>query len=360
MPGRKRGGRARGGRRAAGFRAARRAMTLVELLVVVSIGVLLLAMAVPMLKPAVQEGRIREAARQVAVFCAIAKARAAESGNTVAVWIERSSNDPNAAQELFLAESPPPYVGDTLLARTTGATVGTNAARVAFDAQSLTLPSLVKPGDVIRFNYQGPRYSIQNVSMASPNVPYVDILVPAGSPPLPDLARRLPYQIFRQPAKSALAPLQLSGNVAVDLQYSGIGRTGCEFRDDPAETVNPPVVIAFTPGGRVDHVVYGGLMREASGTIHLLIGRRDKIMDAAASVAVAGSLPLSAASGSPMVAYSENVADASSLWVSIGHATGSVTTAENAWALTPAPPNFTDSLAAAREFAQSAVPMGGL
>jgi Tfp pilus assembly protein FimT len=341
-------------------------MTLVELLVVVSIGVLLLGMALPLMKPAVQEGRIREVARQVSVFFAIAKARAAESGNVVAVWIERSSNDPNAAQELFLAESPPPYVGDTLVARTTAFTAaGTNMVRVTFDANSLTLPALVKSGDVIKFNYQGASYQIVNVSPLStgsnPPAPWVDILVPITSPPLPDVSRGLPYQILRQPTKSMLSPLQLNGNVAVDLQYSGMGRTGWEFRDDATQTIKYPVLIAFSPGGRVDHVAYGGMSRPASGTIHLLIGRRDKIPDPSGSIGVAGSLPLSA-SNSTMTPYSEDIIDVSNIWVSIGHSTGSVTSAENAWAMTPAPPNsnFTDSWLMAREFAQSSQPMGGL
>ena len=68
------------------------------------------------------------------------------------------------------------------------------------------------------------------------------------------------------------------------------------------------------------------------------------------------------------VNYDENISHSESIWVSIGHRTGTVTSSANAWELLPGPPwpgtgpakpFFVDSLRAAREFAQSSQNLGG-
>lgn len=342
----------------------RAAMTLVELLVVISIAVLLLGLAVPMMKPAVEESRIREASRQISAFIQAAQAQAAERGRTVAVWLERLPAEPNAVQQLFVAESPPPYSGDITAAR---ATLDTSLSppRVLFDARSLTLPALIRPGDAIRFDYKGHFYPITSVSpIGTPN-PWVEIQ--PGTRPLPPLVgRAVPYQIFRQPRKTMSLPLQLPANMVVDLQFSGLGRAGREFYADPnlppaalQAMRDNPVVIAFTPRGTVDHVAYGGQVFAATGSIHLFIGRREKMMDPVNGLAIAGTLPLSSTDNTA-TPYSENIVDNANVWITVGHRTGSVTSAENGWLLQPiAAPTLTDSLLTAREFAQSKQTMGG-
>ncbi len=87
-------------------------MTLVELLVVVTISVLLLASAVPLMRPALKDAQLRESTRQLNVMCAMAKARAREIGRPVGIQIERSAPGSNAAFEVHMAETPPPYTGD--------------------------------------------------------------------------------------------------------------------------------------------------------------------------------------------------------------------------------------------------------
>ena len=90
-------------------RRFRRGMTLVELLMVVATMTLLMAIAIPMVRPAFQNRQLREAARQTNAFFAGAMARAGETGRPVGVWIEASGvpGDPQYATRLYLAEVAP-------------------------------------------------------------------------------------------------------------------------------------------------------------------------------------------------------------------------------------------------------------
>ena len=104
----------------------RAAFTLVELLVVLVIAVILMAVTLPTVKYSLEEGKLREGARQFNAFCATAKARAAVTGRPSGVWLEFTElGDPNTpfaqklyqCSQLYLAEIPPPYGGDVLNAR---------------------------------------------------------------------------------------------------------------------------------------------------------------------------------------------------------------------------------------------------
>jgi type II secretory pathway pseudopilin PulG len=354
-------------RRTGAFPVRRPAMTLVELLIVVSIAVLLLGVAIPLMKPALEEGRLREASRQLNTYVNLAQARAAERGRPVALWIERLENNPNAAQQVYLAESPPPYSGDIVGARAFFPAAPDTSTdpwtmTVGFDAMSATLPALAKPGDVIKFDFKGPQYPITFIGPGT-----ITIALPRRNDPRPqNPAAGLPYQIFRQPIKSMATPLQLPGDVILDLQFSGMGWSGREFFANPSlpppqltQMEKNPVMIAFTPGGQVDHVAYGGMAYSATGVIHLLVGRVEKMADPISGLGVAGTLPFSA-TDMTATTYSENIVDPASLWISIGHRNGAVSSAENAWLRQPVgTPNLTDSLLAAREFAQSKQTMGG-
>jgi prepilin-type N-terminal cleavage/methylation domain-containing protein len=357
-------------RRRTAARLRRSGVTLVELLVVVLIGSLLLATAVPLLRTSIDENKVREASRQVSIFFVAARARAVETGRAVGVMIERSDGNPNAAFVLNIVETPPPYGGDTLSARVLLHTDSMRPWRIEFDNSSLTLPALVQAGDVIKFDYKGPVYRIVNVSSLGGS-PWVDI--DSGSPPLPaNTSDGLPYQIIRQPVKSSASPLQLAGNVAIDLEYSGIGRFGTQFNAAIGTAIaTNPVVISFNSSGAIDHVKPNGAFDgsgnakyeagTAVGTIHLLIGRIDQVgIDVADSPAEPNPIFPNAGGSSATKTYRENIADVRNLWISMGVRTGSVTSSENGWRLMPVTrPNFRDSFIEAREFAHSAQTIGG-
>jgi Tfp pilus assembly protein FimT len=373
----------------------RSAMTLVELLIVVTIAAMLLGVAVPLMKPALDDSKLREAARQVNTQFLVAKARAAELGRTVAVWIERTPGattavGQNIARTLYIAEAPPPYTGDTLDSRAIIDPVGGNGYLVHFDtptytnpitgvpfnsANSATLPVLVGVGDVIRFDYKGAYYQITGVAPLG-NVPsWVTLDSSGAAPPVDWRQRPMKYQILRQPEKSMVPPLQLSGNICIDLDYSGmelyrdatkasqkvavsgssvhyLGREIAARASDPT-IGSRPVLIGFNPGGSVDFIRVGNNLQPATGTIHLLLGEADKVGEAWAESS--NPLPYSS-SDNTSVTYGTNLVSLNNLWVSVGHRSGNVTSSDNAWELTS---YFLDSFLLAREFAIEKQSRGG-
>ncbi len=357
-------------------------MTLVELLVVVTIGVLLLATAVPLMRPAIEDSQLRESSRQLNVLCAMAKARAREINRPVGISIERSAPGSNAAFEVHLAESPPNYSGDFVdaladLVDNGGSGIDGFASEIWIsktESASLYIAtdvkrSLAKVGDLIQFDHKGPRYQITGIAEpTTPSTHYrVFISVPSGvSAPAATAATfativaepGVPYTVFRQPLKSPMNSVQLGGGSVIDLEYSGIGvsstpaaHPGDAFFDSRYTSVtgnlnDQPVVIMFDPGGFVSRVytrfynsfgtlTYGG--QRANGTIYLLIGKFEQ-------TTVPPVLPTTP------TAAPNNLQDLSSIWLAVGASTGTVTSAENLGGTT---------LAAAREIARSAQAMGG-
>jgi type II secretory pathway pseudopilin PulG len=102
-------------RRPALMRAqSHRGATLLELLAVILILLMITAMSIPAVTPAVSGRRTREGARMVSAFLNAARNRAIETGRPAGVWIERFPGLPESASSLYMAEIPPTYSGDFL------------------------------------------------------------------------------------------------------------------------------------------------------------------------------------------------------------------------------------------------------
>ncbi|HVX12624.1 MAG TPA: type II secretion system protein [Pirellulales bacterium] len=89
-----------------------RGVTLVELLVVIFIMLLITAVSIPVITPALQNRDVREAARMIDVFFNGAKTRAKLNNRIFGVILEREVNNPNACVTLSYCEQPDPYRGD--------------------------------------------------------------------------------------------------------------------------------------------------------------------------------------------------------------------------------------------------------
>ncbi len=381
-----------------------RGVTLVELLIVVTLLLMLLGIGVPLMKPALEQGRVREAARQVNAFCAVAKARAVQLGRPAGVWMERSAPGSNACLDLFLAEMPPIYTGDF-----EGATVRftdqvlpgvwladqrelwrfefAETMHGMLNPQSGAVSSfaLIRPGETffMRFNFKGSIYRVRRGPI--PNSPVTDpavfVLAPGlrptgefaslAEPPIgtsfPDLQPGVPFQIFRAPVRTSGRALQLTGGAIVDLENSGYGLDGRQFAAGSSSD-ETPVVIMFQPSGGVERVAYGVNQESPTGPVHLLVGTNAGLESSPNSPESPNTIWYSALDSST-VTYNKNLADSEAVWVSVAHRTGNVTSAENSWQLLPPPPwpgsgpakpFFQASLRAAREFAQTAQTMGGL
>ncbi len=273
-----------------------RGVTLIEMLVVISILVALLGIGVPLMAPAMEGRRIREAARQVHVYFGSARNHAVATSQPVGVMIHRFDGLPECAMTLDQVESPPPYNGDTLSSRAQVQwTGGTQITATLSDFN----PSLVSTGDLAQFGHQGPYYTITSVGTGGITAdlynPQVQFFPWTGTPSAP-----VEYTIYRRPTKSMTSPLQLPTGAVIDLQFSGQG-------SESFGSGSGAVYIMFSPHGAIDRVYSDTINRRVIRPIHLLIGKREKI---------------------PTAAGDENWRDFHNIWVSLNPQSGLVTTSE--------------------------------
>jgi type II secretory pathway pseudopilin PulG len=351
--------------------------TLVELLVTLVIIMMLTAVAVPVLAPALVGRRQREASREVTSYFTLARDTAMRTGRASGVMLERFTGAGNASASalikaglpgatpipemcltLWQVEVPPPYSGDTLYSRAfvTGG-LGSGAV-FALGTPGSSVPEaygLVRIGDYIKFNTQGHQYQILGGTvdttispnplgfLASPTTSNPWTIVPVGgtTPFVPAFQSGVPYQIIRQPVKTSVPPLQLPEGIVIDLASSGItppsttpfSLAGVSFCGlDLANSNQPylpldaiPIVVLFSPSGSVERVAFS-------------------IPDRAVPDPAAIALPVAQAPTAPIYfllglrekipaagsANNENWRDPTSLWITIFPRTGLVTSTENA------------------------------
>jgi type II secretory pathway pseudopilin PulG len=337
----------------------RTGLTLLELLVVMIILVTLTATVIPLMAPAVETRRIREAARGTSAFIAATRARAIEAGRPVGIWFERMTGEPGAAVTLFVAEVPPPYAGPVAEAAVAMKWVDqppdsdgyvwclARMQTISGPSPQILPPKLVRVFDTLRVNYQGYDYQIMSpdsdgdgyVDVSSSGIVVLKLRVRAsgGSLPWPrdgSWSNPVPFQIIRQPVRSAASPFQLPAGAVIDLDASG--------EDQELFGQNQlPVIITFTPEGSVDYIHHGEQSAAANsplvwakhrvtGPIHLLIGKRENVP----AVQNPGN---------------ENWRDLTNIWVSINPRNGRTSTAEMAVSTSTAP---VASLSEARRFAR--------
>jgi type II secretory pathway pseudopilin PulG len=335
-------------------------VTLIELLIVMTILMMVTAAAIPLMIPALQNRRGREAARLVSSFISGARSRAIETGRPVGVMLERYNGLPFAFT-LSYVEVPQPYAGDTQTSKITVSTTGQITAIGPGDTQWM---NLLRYGDIMKLGYKGAIYFLSSTSswpdgrfgqtIPSTSAPSVAtpwyLVTSAGLPaslPAGYSTNGVAFQTIRQPVRSSSQPLQLPDGIVVDLINSGVAGTGGGVFP-PALGFNP--IFTFAPGGALDYVDATGTgLARPTGALYLLIGRRDQMPD----VAPSGRLP---APNAPTAIG--NLNDPDGIWITVGYQTGLVASAENA--VTGTNISFaTANIATARFFAQQAQSMGG-
>ncbi len=287
--------------------AGRRGITLVELLVVVSILMMLMVVAVPVIRPGLESRRMREAARQVNVYLASAQAQAARLGRPVGVELVRDPDAPQMCRVLQQVEVPPPYAGDTLDTRI-------QLQRGSYDladgrtyvfaqlAGGSVSPGLFRKGDWLQVNYQGPYYQIVDGPDADndgfldgfPLTLKIDLRGGVDLPwPSSAWSMPMPFQIVRSPEKGAALPLRLPEKTCIDLAFSGTDtlwfQAGLQNASGAWVADPTPVLVLFAPAGGVESiwrgrmVVLGGQERpigtrfSALEPIFLLVGRPERV-----------------------------------------------------------------------------------
>lgn len=373
--------------------ASRRAATLVELVVVIGILAILLAVAIPVLRFDSEDRRLREGARELTAFIERAKARAVEIGRPAGIWIERQAATTVGAKQgvrVFLCETPPTFSGSTQSSRVVVANPnnvpGTPAGFLFFnDAEFINgitpttisldrqiILSRVPPGGRfrIRFDHRAPDYWVERVednagSLQLMIVSFVSVpdFIRAADPAfavsngLTPLANGMPFTVLFPPRRVTGRSIEFPRDVVIDLSVSGMTASGFHFAP-PAGVADPrPVLIIFSPRGNIDAVTFSTILTAGQppemvtippiGHVFLMMGRASKL------VAPPGGGP-----------FSDNVRDASTIWVTVNHLSGKVTTAENVDITTsnvPPPPSPPPGwpLVVARQLARTSVRMGG-
>jgi type II secretory pathway pseudopilin PulG len=371
----------------------RAGFTLIELLIVVTILIMVTVAAIPLLAPGSRVRQTREGARELSAFIAGARAKALELGRPVGIWLERfPTPPPNAKAEdlkalsdtgglhfcvnVYLAVTPLPYSGQMVGSR--AVVTGNQLAKIVAPNGTVEQvpPSFVRPGDLIKLNYQGRLYQIgvndlnkldANGYLKPNSLPWrllpVDLHTNSSVPEMP---LGVPFQILRQPMRSNEAPLQLPGSAVIDLDLSGldslpagkIGDGSAAFPggtfhtvpnpDVPTPTIDTnPIVITFGPSGAIDRVYCrGGVNFRPTEPVYLLVGRREKVY------------PGESQESSDETGVRFNYEDTGHWFVSVGHQTGRITVTELA-ALTSEEALGVTPLAKSRHFARMAQSTGG-
>jgi type II secretory pathway pseudopilin PulG len=338
------------------------AMTMIELLVVITIIMVLTAVMIPTIRYQYRNRALREAERQLIAFIGSAQARALQLGRPVGIWIDRFSDSEtptganytganyavatNYAVAIYLAEIPRPYTGETRNERVkVSLNQTTNTIELTFNNNTLAGDRLIKRGDFfkIQFAHHGPYYA------AEKKLDGVYILLPDlkfGRIPTADFSTGVPYKIQRKPKKSFLPPLRLPAGAVIDLSVSGMRAGGSEFSTTNA-TGTKPVIIMFQSDGSIDRVRYNGPGERPLGWVHLLIGRQNQVWP------TSQFLDAETEKG--------NIMDMRNRWVSINHRTGSITSEQidSVSRQTSSSDSVAQKLTAARGLVRSGTGSGG-
>ena len=334
------------------FRLPPSAFTLIEMLIVVSIILVLMTVAMTMMKPAGESRRIREAARAINVYLSSARNHAMETGRPCGVTFHNFVAGGSFSMNADQCEVPPTYAGD--MEQSTAQV--TNTAGVFSGTLSDTgLPaSLVRIGDQIQFNYQGPSYIISGPNDGNGFVatgtnlqftqdPTQNPLAPWTATPSPPV----PYCILRAPVKGGAAPLQLPAATVVDFTASGVDPMSAspdlfhEFSVGGGD-----VEILFSPNGGVDSLYVNNMQYVPTSPIYLLIGKRERVVPGIGFIQAN-------ANETTMTNYQ----DLNNLWITVNPLSGLINTEPVANSI--AGTDLASAITAARALAAQAQGMGG-
>ena len=360
------------------LRRRHKAMTLVEIMVVIAIMSLLAIVMIPTVKFQYRNRSVKEGARQLNAFISAAQARAQQLGRPVGIWIERFSKevpppivgaDPklnpvlvgaNYSVQIYQAEIPRPYTGDLRDSRVRVIRRGTDWV-INFPPTSALLNAnnpLIREGEPfkIQFDHRGPFHEGKRIADIVDQGPpkrkipqYIlrpETIRTGGQIPKAAFTDAgVPYAVHRRPVRSFVTPLRLPQGAVIDLSVSGTGPGGTEFLSTLA-AAQRPVVVMFHPDGNVGEVYFRGTVKRPLGWIHLLVGRQEMVFP---------SNPLlETETESANMRYTEN------RWVSINHRTGTVTSEVladigSAMKFLPNPENLTygDKVSLSRELVRT-------
>ena len=314
------------------------------MLIVITIMLLLVTVGLTMMRPDVEGRRIREAARSLNVYLSSARNRAIETGTPCGVTFHNFAT-PGFALTADQCEVPPCYCGDTEQSTASVTCTGTTITANLCANDSPT--NLLRNGDFIQFNNQGPIFMI-----TTPNDSTTGYIVQTGSTwtltcdtggqlvPWGATALSVPYRIYRAPVKSAAESLQLPAATVVDLYASGVGN-GYSGLTGP---ITYDVTVLFLPNGSIAGVYSGAVATPVTDPIFLLVGERARV-------------GINFTAGNTNETTFTNYQDLKNLWVVINPQTGLVSTGPVA--VVPSTDSQAQAISDSRALANQTQGMGG-
>lgn len=339
--------------------AAPRGVTLIEMLVVISILVLLAAVTIPNIRPALENRRVRETASMAEQYINAARVRAMEQQHYVGVRFARASAQPEACVQLQQVQLPPIYTGETDSAMVRLQVDPSDSSVLMESTAAAVSDGGIGIGDLIQLGKRGwngasPTYRVTRAPTLDSfgRMRIRAVLVNSGtSLPWPLSTDAVPWSNYQQfavrrvPSPSGLSapPLPLPEQTCIDLYDSGTDSATFAGTDN--------VVLLFGPTGAVASVYGGDLAIPPIDRLYFLIGKRDRLPSSASSP----RLPSEHEDG----LY--NWEDPNNLWLTISSRNGTTATENNA--VYPKPSGFSyavrsdrlTALAAARALARSRV-----
>lgn len=254
--------------------------TLIELLVVVAILGLLSVAVLPNLAGTITARRYREAARDVSAFVARCQSRALDAKEPKGVLIQPLAANTATAIDLYFANVPDVYAGETSLstaqiAGTTNITAGPLA--ITFDAATQarfsSQPDFCRAGDAIQFGGRGPKFKFLPPNQVT--MWFEDNQNPRNTAWPRATGAGLPFRIWRQPSRGTGGALQLQKGAAIDLAWCCLGTR--PFRDFMGTNINENAIsLLFDATGKPTEIVHSGGVRTTVGEpLFLLIGEAD-------------------------------------------------------------------------------------
>jgi prepilin-type N-terminal cleavage/methylation domain-containing protein len=352
-------------------------MTLVELLIVMSIMVLLAAIALPSFKTVVESKKTSQSALVAKSFLEAARIKAISKGRDVAVVLERLSNltsdgvSVNQCIRMSLAEVLAPYRGDIESSKVDLSVLDDNFESnringipdryrqdgtswwdgiatvnkgVIYLDQNPSASYFVNIGDQIAFNDSNQRFEIiyvapntitNTIEFHFGNCMKVDLDSRTGveyvewSHNLPDMPiAKLSegphrFAIYSRPRRLFSKPMVLPKGSCIDLSLSGSGRSGTELCPKPGNNSATPVYLVFSPNGGLSAQFYGfdavASRKVSLDDVYLFVGRFEQVVN-----------PYNpAAATSDRDDFKPNLNDSSCFWIRINPDSGQISTASN-------------------------------
>jgi prepilin-type N-terminal cleavage/methylation domain-containing protein len=281
----------------------RRGVSLIELLVVVAIFAIIAVTVLPNIAATTEARRSREAARMLTSFIARAQSRALGRREWSGFTLVATNASSYGAADLFLADVPPVYRGDTVPALLTISGTGAVSRTAAWSNGSLASGSAagVQLGDLIRFQDRDPWFEVSAVPQPLTTGSFTfrirgdmsgaaeDAGYQSHNTPWPPAGQQMSFEILRQPVASGI-PLSLPDSRVIDLYWSGYGppQVGATAAYMPFQiaptgtaTAGASTSILYDGTGRLRQVqvkLGDGVPNRltVTGPIFLLLGRADR------------------------------------------------------------------------------------